>query len=134
MGISFGLYGVFRVLKNGVKAITEFELAQKKLRSILGETEEGMRGVSQGAIALGRASIFGAKGVTELQIILAKMGFVKEDILNMQRAIVNLATATQEDLQSSAEVVANIIRSYRMSSTETARVVDVIGKAFNTLL
>lgn len=132
MGISFGLYGVFRVLKNGVKAITEFELAQKKLRSILGETEEGMRGVSQGAIALGRASIFGAKGVTELQIILAKMGFVKEDILNMQRAIVNLATATQEDLQSSAEVVANIIRSYRMSSTETARVVDVIGKAFNT--
>lgn len=131
MGVSFGLYGVFRVLQSIVKTISEFDLAQKKLRSILGETAEGMKEITESAIQLGRQSIFGAKGVSELQIELAKMGFTKTEIIAMQRAINDLAIATQEDLASSAEVVANILKVYGMTATETRDVVNVMGKAFN---
>ena len=131
LGISFGLYGIFRVLQDGIKTIAAFDLAQKKLRSVLGETAQGMEQITQSAISVGRSSIFGAKGVSELQIELAKMGFAKQEIMDMQQAIVNLATATQEDLASSAEVVANILRAYGLAASEATRVTDVMGKSFN---
>ena len=42
LGISFGLYGAIRGIQSIIKTIAEFDLAQKKLRSILGETAAGM--------------------------------------------------------------------------------------------
>lgn len=131
LGVSFGLYGIFRLLQGGVKTIAEFELSQKKLQSVLGESAEGMKVLTDAAIKLGRASIFGAKGVSELQIELAKMGFRKQEIIDMQKAIMNLATATQEDLASSTEVVANVLRSYGLEATEATRITDVMGNSFN---
>lgn len=131
MGTSFGLFGAFMVLKNAIKTIADFDLAQKKLRSVLGETAEGMKELSKSAIDLGKNSIFGAKGVSELQIQLAKMGFTKTEIMAMQSAINDLAIATQEDLAGSAETVANIIKTFQLTATETRDVVNVMGKAFN---
>ena len=131
LGISAGLYGVFRAFQYGTKVISDFDLAQKKLQSVLGETNKGMQKISESAILVGKNSIFGAKGVTELQIELAKMGFAKQEIIDMQEAIVNLATATQEDLASSAEVVANVIRAFELSAKDSTTVVDIMGKAFN---
>jgi len=131
LGISFGLYGVFRVLRDGIKTIADFDMEMKKLQSILGETADSMNGIKQSAIEIGKSSIFGAKGVGELQVELAKMGFAKQDIIDMTQAIVNLATATQEDLASSAEVVANVLRAYQLDATDATRVTNVMGKAFN---
>lgn len=131
LGISFGAYGAFRVLTDIIKVIADFNLSQKKLQSILGETNKGMVDVAQSAIEVGKSSIFGAKGVTELQIELAKMGFAKDEIVAMQGAIVNLATATQEELAPSAEIVANILRSFQLPAEEATKVVDIMGKAFN---
>ena len=131
MGTSFSLFGAFMVLKNAIKTIADFDLAQKKLQSVLGETAEGMKELSQSAIEIGKSSIFGAKGVSELQIELAKMGFTKTEIMAMQAAINDLAIATQEDLASSAETVANILKTFNLSATETRDVVNVMGKAFN---
>jgi len=131
LGVSFGAYGAFRVLTEATKAIAEFDLAQKKLQSILAETNAGMKVISDSAIEVGKSSIFGAKGVTELQIELAKMGFAKDEIIAMQGAIVNLATATQEELAPSAEVVSNILRAFQLTAADAAMVVDVMGKAFN---
>ena len=55
----------------------------------------------------------------------------KDEIIAMQEAIVNLATATQEELAPSAEVVANILGSFHLTASDAARVVDIMGKAFN---
>lgn len=131
LGMGGGVYALFQGLRDGIKVIQEFDLAQAKLRSVLGETAEGMEVVRNSAISVGTSSIFGAKGVTELQVELAKLGFTKTDILNMQEAIKDLAIATQEDLTVTTEVVTNIIRAYQLSSKETQRVVDVMGKSFN---
>lgn len=131
LGISLGAYGAFRGIVEATKVIADFELAQKKLRSVLGETAVGMKEIQQSAIDVGRASIFGAKGVTDLQIELAKMGFTKGEIMAMQGAIVNLATATQEELAPSAEVVANILRAFNLTAADSSLVVDQMGKAFN---
>lgn len=131
LGIGGGAFAFFQGIKDAIKTIADFDLAQAKLRSILGDTVKGMQDVRDSAIQVGSASIFGAKGVSELQIELAKMGFTKNEIMAMQEAIVNLATATQEELAPSAEVVANVLRAYNMSASEATHVVDVMGKAFN---
>lgn len=131
LGISFGAYGAFRGLVGMIKTISEFDLAQKKLQSILAETSAGMEVISQSAIDVGKNSIFGAKGVSELQIELAKMGFTKNEVIAMQGAIVNLATATQEELAPSAEIVANVLRAFDLTAGEATMVVDIMGKAFN---
>lgn len=130
-GISAGIYGAVFALKGIIKTVADFDLAQKKLQSILAETDSGMKSISESAISVGKNSIFGAKGVTELQIELAKMGFTKQEIIAMQGAIVNLATATQEELAPSAEVVANILRAFNLTAADATMVVDVMGKAFN---
>ena len=54
-----------------------------------------MESLSKAAIKIGESSIFGASKVTNLQIALAKMGFVRGDIDNMTQSIVNFATALQ---------------------------------------
>ena len=130
-GISAGIYGAVFAIKGLIGVIADFDLSQKKLQSILGVSGKSMKDISNSAIEVGSSSIFGAKGVSELQIELAKMGFTKKEIMDMQVAIKDLATATQEDLAGSAEVVANVIRSFQLSATDATMVVDVMGKAFN---
>jgi TP901 family phage tail tape measure protein len=130
LGISFGLYGAFRIMTNTIKSIAEFELAMKKLESITNASTYQMQRFSSVALEVGRNSIYGAKGVAEMMTQLAKMGFAARTIEDMTQGIVNLATATQEDLGKTTETVANVIRAWGLTGRDTTRVVDAMGKAF----
>jgi TP901 family phage tail tape measure protein len=131
-GFGFGLYGVLRLFRSSIETIRDFENAQKQLAAVTGATQREMDIFARQAVQVGSTSVYGAKGVSELQVQLAKMGFSIREIGNMTQAIVNLATATQEDLGKSAETVANVIRAYNMDARETTRVTDVMAKSFTS--
>jgi hypothetical protein len=131
-GFGFGLYGVLRLFNDARRVIVDFELAQKQLEAVTGATTREMETFSRQAVEVGSNSRFGAKGVSELQVQLAKMGFSIREVGSMTQAIVNLATATQEDLGKAAETVANVIRAYQMDARETTRVTDVMAKSFTS--
>lgn len=131
-GFGFGLYGVMRLFRSAVQTIRDFELAQKQLEAVTGATQGQMDNFAREAIRVGASSIYGAEGVTKLQVQLAKMGFTIPQINDMAESITLLAMATQEDLAKAAETVAFTIRAYQMDSRETKRVTDAMAKSFTS--
>jgi len=129
-GMGLGLVGVVRLLRGVTRTIQTFELAQKQLEAVTGATSRQMEGFAREAIRVGSASIFGAEGVTKLQVQLAKMGFTIPQINDMAESITNLAMATQEELPKAAETVAFVIRAYQMDSRETINVTDTMARSF----
>lgn len=129
-GYTAGIFGAILALKQIYGIVSDFQDQNKKLQSILGETSNGMKELSQSAIELGSRSIFGAEGITKMQIEFAKMGESKQAIEEMQSAIVNLATVTQYDLGDSATMVTMILKNFRMPASQATEVVDQLGYAF----
>ena len=86
--------------KNAFSLIVEFEKANSRLASILGTTRDGIRDMEAAARQLGATTSYSAAEVTSLQIELAKLGFGKEQILQMEGAILKFAKAVDTDLAS----------------------------------
>lgn len=129
-GVGLGIHGVVSVLRNATNAIMEFENAQKQLEAVSGANARQMSELSRQAIQLGSATRFGATGVSQLQVQLARMGFTVGEIGRMTEGIIMLATATQEDLGKAAETVANVLNAFNLDARETGRVVDVMAQSF----
>ena len=90
-----------------------------------------MKALSQDAKRLGASTRFTATQVSKLQKEYAKLGFSQKQILNLTKATLELATATNTDLARAAEVVGNTLRAFSLDASETQRVVDVMAKSFN---
>jgi hypothetical protein len=130
-GLTLGLMGLFRVMGNGLRIIKDFDQAQADLASILGVSRKEMKALSQDAKRLGASTRFTATQVSKLQKEYAKLGFSQKQILNLTKATLELATATNTDLARAAEVVGNTLRAFSLDASETQRVVDVMAKSFN---
>jgi TP901 family phage tail tape measure protein len=130
-GFGLGLYGLVRLMRGAVSTISEFEQNIKTLASVSGATGVEMEKLSSLAIKVGSASRYGATGVAELMTELSRLGFAAEEIENMTEGITKLATATGEDLSTSAETVGNIIRAMGYDAENTGHIVDVMAVAFN---
>ena len=129
-GFGFGIYGAVRALRDAARVVREFENTQKQLEAITAANASQMQELSRQAVVLGSNSKYGAAGVSELQVQLARMGFTIREIGDMAPGIINLATATQEDLGKAAETVANILRAFNMDAMETVRVTDAMAFSF----
>jgi hypothetical protein len=129
-GFGLGLYGLMRVFKVSTDAIVKFDDKIRGLAAISGATARQMEDLSRQAIKLGSASKYGAAGVAEMMTQLAKMGFNVEEINRMSAGITKLATAAHEELEPTAETVANIIRAMGMEAQDTGRIVDTMALAF----
>lgn len=128
-----GAYAVFSGLKNIVNTVTEFESAMARVRAITGATEEEFRALSEIARRPSiKGSIFDPKTVADLQIELGKLGFTAREIGLAVVPIVNLATATGEDLANAAEISAATLRSFNLDATQMTRVIDVMAKSFTS--
>lgn len=130
-GAGLGLYGFVRLLKSATKTIAEFEKSQLELAAVSGATASQMSILSQQAISIGSSTKYGAAGVSELQVQLARMGFTINQIGEMAKGITNLATAAGEDLPKASETVAFTLRAYNLDASETKRVTDVMAASFN---
>lgn len=127
----FGAYAAFSIIKDAFNVIGDFDQTLHKLQSVAGLTNKELADFKENIIQIGRNSVYGVQGVAEMNVELAKMGFSATEIQTMSQAIDDLATATQEKLPESAEVVANVLRSYNLSASEAKKVTDIMGQSFN---
>ena len=126
----------FRTVNRAVSAVvstfTEFEFVMAKVNAISGATEQEFEALTASAEELGRTTFFTAEQVGQLQLNFSKLGFSAEEIMNAQKATLDLATATGSDLARSATVAASTIRGFGLDASETQRVVDVMAVSFST--
>jgi len=123
---------ISRIASDMIKTFTKFEFEMAKVRAITGATEKDFKKLSTTAQQLGRTTFFTAAQVAELQVNFGKLGFSTQEILDAQEATLLLATATQSDLGRAAIVAGAAVRGFSLDASETARVVDVMAKAFTS--
>lgn len=104
--------------KNAFNLIVDFEKANSKLAAILGTTKEGIKEMETAARHLGATTSYTAAEVTSLQIELAKLGFGKEQILQMEGAVLKFAKAVGTDLASASAFAGASMRIFGIDASE----------------
>lgn len=134
LGAAAGIAVATRTVKtffNEYKTISNFEQANANLSTILGVNKEQMEQLRQSALELGRTTEYTASQVTSLQTELAKLGFTQQEILNMQKAVLQFATAVGTDLASAASLAGATLRIFNLDSTKTEEVLGTLAVATN---
>jgi TP901 family phage tail tape measure protein len=137
IGVASGaalLYKGISMLKEqfvaALKSTIEFESAMKEVQAISRASGTAFQLLLNDANRLGATTEKTALQIAGLQKELAKLGFNTTEILAASDAIVDLSTATGEDLAGSARVAASTLRAFGLDATETTRVVDVMTGSF----
>lgn len=120
-----------RYLTGSAKTMREFEQANANLSTILGTTRDGMKALTDSALELGRSTEYTARQVVELQTELAKLGFGQGQIINMQKSVLQFATAVGANLANAASVAGSTLRAFNLSSADTEDVLATLAVATN---
>lgn len=127
-----GLQMAVGALKGASDTIIDFQAANSMLRAVMGESEEGLLQLRNRAEELGRTTVFTASQVTQLEIALAKLGFQRDQILDMSAPILQYAQATGARLDEAASNAGAALRMFGAESSETARYVGAMSAAINS--
>lgn len=114
---------------NAFNLIVDFEKANSRLASILRTTKEGIKDLTAAARQLGATTSYSAAEVTNLQIELAKLGFAKEQILQMEGAVLKFAKAVDTDLASASAFAGAALRIFNKDASETEDVLATFAVA-----
>lgn len=131
IGLSLGGAALFGGIKAGIGIIADFEKRMSEVKAITGATGKEFDDLKNNALELGRATLYSAEQVAELQVAYGRLGFTTKEIIAATEATINLATATGENLAKSADIVGSTIRAFGLSADETTRVTDVMASSFN---
>jgi len=130
------LVTAFRVVNKAISSVvstfTEFEFVMAKVQAVSGATDLEFKRLTDSAEELGRTTFFTAEQVGQLQLAYSKLGFTANEILDAQKATLDLATATGTDLARAAQVSGAAIRGFGLDAAETTRVVDVMAVSFSS--
>ena len=121
-----------RFITGSIKTFRDFEFQMSKVKAITGASTEDFLKLSKTAEDLGRTTFFTAQQVAELQTNFGKLGFTTQEILDAQKATLDLATATGSDLARAATVAGASVRGFGLDASETQRVVDVMAVSFTS--
>lgn len=114
-------------VKDAVEANMEFEYSQATLAAVLGQSKEQIMDLTIQAQKLGSTSLYSAKEISELQVVLARLGFNKQEIEDSTDAIAKLALATGVSLEHAASLTGATLRAFGYDTKEAARVASVLG-------
>lgn len=129
-GVVGGIYMFASAIKSAFNSIKEFDKANTDLAATMGINKKDIKELTRDAVRLGGATKFTASEVSGLQKEFAKFGFSKREILDATEATLNLASATGEDLATSAMVAAQTLRGFGLDASEMGRVTDVMASSF----
>jgi TP901 family phage tail tape measure protein len=128
------IVGAFRMINKVVSSVvstfSEFEFVMAKVNAVSGATDSEFKQLTASAEELGRTTFFTATQVGELQLAFSKLGFTAAEIMDAQKATLDLATATGTDLARAAQVAGAAVRGFGLDASETERVVDVMAVSF----
>lgn len=124
-----GIMVASRAVKDVVKTNMDFEQASANLAAVLGTTRGNIQDMTASAVEMSKVYRYTADDVLNLQTILARFGFTKQEVDASTASIIQLATATGSDLEQAAKLTASTLRAFNMSATESGRVASTLAVA-----
>ena len=131
-GVIAGAFAVTSIINFGRKAIgviKGFEQANATLAATLGKNINQVEELTKQARDLGKSTEFTASQVSSLQNELAKLGFSQKEIKASARGILDLSSATGNDLANSAMIAGSALRAFNLDASEMSRVTSVLAVA-----
>ncbi|WP_077736292.1 phage tail tape measure protein [Bacillus sonorensis] len=115
-----------------VKTAADFEAAMSNVKAISGATGDEFEALKNIAAKMGAETKFTAVEAAEGLQYLAMAGFSVEDQIGSLPAVLNLASASNESLGRSADIVSNIMTGFGIKAEESGHAVDVLVKTMTT--
>lgn len=128
-GFVFAVAGLVRGFGKAISTFVQFEVANAKLRGVLGATSAQTAELTQQQLELGKSTEFSATEVAKAQTELAKLGRTEEEIISLTPSILSAATAFGVELAPAAALVAGQLNAFKLEASEGARVADTLAKA-----
>lgn len=123
-----GFIAMKRVLGDVVNEAKDFYAQMSEVQAISGATGEEMGRLTKQAKDLGRATKFTAEEAAQSQANLARAGFKTNEIIGAMPGLLDLAASSNLDLGTSADITANIIRTFGFEAEKAGSVADVLAK------
>ena len=118
-------------LKDGTNTAMNFEAAVSKLSAILQINKDDMAELIEQARQLGATTIYTAQEVAELQTELAKLGYSKQQILDMTQGVLSFAQATGASLAEASGLTGAALRMFEKDAESTQEFVDKMAASTN---
>ncbi|PAV36310.1 phage tail tape measure protein [Bacillus licheniformis] len=115
-----------------VKTAADFEAAMSNVKAISGATGQEFEDLKNIASKMGAETKYTAVEAAEGLQYLAMAGFSVKDQVGSLPAVLNLASASNESLGRSADIVSNIMTGFGIKAEDSGRAVDVLVKAMTT--
>lgn len=115
------------LIAKSVETSAAFEQSMAKVGAITQASFTDFMDLRKQAIELGTTTVFSASQAAEAQSFLAMAGFEVKEIMESLPGVLSLAAAGQMELGRTADIASNILTGFRMSASETNRVVDVMA-------
>tara|TARA_Y100001963_G_scaffold98545_1_gene135570 strand:+ start:31089 stop:33668 length:2580 start_codon:yes stop_codon:yes gene_type:complete len=125
-----GIFALTKAIGGSVSVWKEFGKQSSKARAILGETEAQMKPLVEQAKLLGSTTRWTASQISELQVELAKLGFLNRQIQDMTHGIQALAAVADTDLANAASVAGGVIRAFGLQASESTMISNLLAKSF----
>jgi len=130
--IGAGLFiGMVNALKNGVKAIAEYDQALKNLQAITGSTEREVGVMGEVLKQVAADTKFSTTEVGDAMTVLGQAGFTASETIDSIQAVANLATGTLSDMKEVSDLLTTAIHAFGLSTIDATRVSDVFAIAVN---
>ena len=113
------------------KTGADFESQMSRVKAISGATGEEFEKLKAQAIELGAETSFSALQAAEGMENLAAAGFTTTETMEAMPGLLDLAAASGEDLASSSDIAASVLRGFGMEASEAGHVADGLAENAN---
>ncbi len=129
---TFGVIGLAAGAGAGIKVLADFSQEMSTVQAITEATTDQFAELRDTAKELGATTRFSASDAAQGMKFLARSGFEVEEVMSTVDDTLRLAQAGALSLGEAANISANILRGFRLETSQAARVVDVIALAANS--
>jgi len=112
-----------------VKTGMDFDAAMSKVSSVSGATGDELQALRDKAREMGSQTKFSASEAAEAMNYMAMAGWKTTDMLSGIDGVMNLATASGEDLATTSDIVTDALTAFRLTAADSAHFADVLAAA-----
>lgn len=115
--------------KQALETSGQFEQSMANAASVSGATGEELQKMTDVAREMGKTTVFSASEAADAMYYMASAGYKAEQMAQAIQPILNLASATQNDLAYTTDTVIATLNQFQLESSEAERVSNVFASA-----
>lgn len=112
-----------------VKTAADFDSAMSQVAAVSGATGKDFDALRNKAREMGAKTKFSATEAAEAMNYMAMAGWKTEDMLDGIEGVMNLATASGEDLAATSDIVTDALTAFGLSAKDSGHFADILAAA-----